>query len=85
MKIIIEGAGQVGAHLAKMLSAEDNDITVLDEDAARIRQLALQADVITLQGPSASIGLLREAGEQVAVAIYRSLDQTTKDRIRKGL
>ena len=32
MKIIIEGAGQVGAHLAKMLSNESNEITVIDPD-----------------------------------------------------
>ena len=31
MVIIIEGAGEVGSHLAKMLSNEANDITVIDE------------------------------------------------------
>ena len=62
MKIIIEGAGQVGSHLAKMLSQENNDITVLDDDAARIRNLASTADVATLVGASSNIGLLKEAG-----------------------
>ena len=32
MKIIIEGAGQVGSHLAKMLSHEGGDITVIDDN-----------------------------------------------------
>lgn len=62
MKIIIEGAGQVGSHLAKMLSQEGSEITVIDEDSARIRQLSVQADVATIQGPSSSISILREAG-----------------------
>jgi len=62
MKIIIEGAGQVGSHLAKMLSQESNDLTVIDEDSERIRKLASAADVVTVQGPPSSINLLREAG-----------------------
>ena len=62
MKIIIEGAGQVGSHLAKMLSIEGSDITVLDDDPERIRALATSADVTTVLGPNSSIGLLRDAG-----------------------
>ncbi len=62
MKIIIEGAGQVGSHLAKMLSAEGGDVTVLDDDPERIRSLATSADVTTVLGPNSSIGLLRDAG-----------------------
>lgn len=62
MKIIIEGAGQVGSHLAKMLSHEANDITVIDPDPARIRQLTAQADVTTIQGAPSTIAHLREAG-----------------------
>ena len=62
MKIIIEGAGQVGSHLAKMLSHASNEITVIDDDAERIRKLTSSADVSTIQGPPSTIGLLREAG-----------------------
>ena len=62
MKIIIEGAGQVGSHLAKMLSLESNDITVIDQDPERIRALASTADVATIEGPPSTIGLLKEAG-----------------------
>ena len=36
MRIVIEGAGQVGSHLAKMLSREANEITVIDNDAKRL-------------------------------------------------
>ena len=62
MKIIIEGAGQVGSHLAKMLSVEHDDITVIDDDPERIRVLASSADVATLVGPNSSLGTLRDAG-----------------------
>jgi trk system potassium uptake protein TrkA len=48
MKIIIEGAGEVGSHLAKMLRAEGNDIVVIDNDAARLAQIELSADVQTI-------------------------------------
>ena len=62
MKIVIEGAGEVGSHLAKMLSTEANEITVIDVDEARLSKLALTADVVTLNGSPSSIRTLREAG-----------------------
>ena len=62
MKIIIEGAGQVGAHLAKMLSNESNEITVIDPDPERIRSLSQTADVATILGGPSSIPDLKEAG-----------------------
>ena len=40
MKIIIAGAGEVGSHLAKMLSNESNDITVIDSEPARLEALS---------------------------------------------
>ena len=62
MNIIIEGAGQVGAHLAKMLSNESNEITVIDPDPERIRFLSQTADVATILGGPSSIPDLKEAG-----------------------
>ena len=62
MKIIIEGAGQVGSHLAKMLSHEGGDITVIDDNEARLQRLTSTADVITVFGDPSSITVLREAG-----------------------
>ena len=79
MKIIIEGAGQTGSHLAKMLSVESNEIAVIDSDSARIRQLATQADVVTLQGPPSNIGLLKEAGcadADLFIAVNPRMDQS---------
>jgi trk system potassium uptake protein TrkA len=62
MKIIIEGAGQVGSHLAKMLSHEGGDITVIDDNEARLQQLSATADVVTVLGDPSSIKVLRDAG-----------------------
>ena len=79
MKIVIEGAGQVGSHLAKMLSLEANEITVIDDQPARLRKLAATADVATLLGAPSSIGLLREAGCEKAdlfIAVNPGLGQS---------
>ncbi len=61
MKIILAGAGAVGAHLAKMLSNENHDITVLDTDPERLKFVGSTLDVLTLEGSATSIGLLKEA------------------------
>ncbi len=66
MKIVIQGAGEVGSHLAKMLSLEANDITVIDDDPARLSNLSAIADVIAIEGPSSSLKVMREAGVQDA-------------------
>jgi len=36
MKIVILGAGQVGASVAESLVSEENDITIVDSDSARL-------------------------------------------------
>lgn len=61
MRIILAGAGSVGSHLAKMLSNENHDITVIDTDPDRLKEIGSNMDVLTLEGSATSIGLLREA------------------------
>lgn len=77
MKIILAGAGAVGAHLAKMLSQENHDITVIDNDPERLRQIGSNLDVLTLEGSAVSIGILKEANIRkadlfIAVTHYES-------------
>ena len=62
MKIVIAGAGEVGSHLAKMLSNESNDITVIDMDQNRLDALSSIADVVTVEGNPSTIHTLQEAG-----------------------
>ena len=79
MKIIIEGAGQVGSHLAKMLSHEGGDITVIDDNEARLQRLASSADVVTIVGDPSSIKVLRDAGcakADLFISVNPSTSQT---------
>ena len=40
MKIIIAGAGEVGTHLAKLLSREEQDIILIDNDEEKLRAVS---------------------------------------------
>ena len=66
MKIVIAGAGEVGSHLAKMLSNESNEITVIDMDNDRLDALRTNTDVITVEGNPSAIKVLQEAGVATA-------------------
>ncbi|MBN1302107.1 MAG: Trk system potassium transporter TrkA [Melioribacteraceae bacterium] len=61
MKIIIAGAGEVGYHLAKQLSSEAHDISVIDIDPAHLDRTNSTTDVMTILGSSTSIRILEKA------------------------
>lgn len=61
MKIIIAGAGEVGFHLAKLLSYESQDITLIDTDKIRLNYADSHLDIRVLKGDATSISLLRDA------------------------
>ena len=62
MKVVIDGAGEVGSHLAKLLSREGNEVTVIDSDENRLDALAGSADVGVVEGDPSSIPAMRRAG-----------------------
>jgi trk system potassium uptake protein TrkA len=62
VKIIILGAGQVGGTLAENLANEQNDITVIDTDAQRLRELQDLIDIKTVVGTGSYPQVLRQAG-----------------------
>ena len=64
MKIVIAGAGAVGTHLAELLSREDQDIILIDENPEKTARLsnAGDYDLMTLNVPPTSISGLKEAG-----------------------
>lgn len=66
MKIIIAGAGEVGFHLAKLLSFESQDITLVDNEKANLTYADTHLDIKVVKGNSASLAVLHEA--QVASA-----------------
>jgi trk system potassium uptake protein TrkA len=62
MKIVILGAGQVGSTVARSLSHEDNDISVVDTDIDRLRDMANHLDLRTVQGFASHPRVLQRAG-----------------------
>lgn len=62
MKIIIAGAGEVGSHLAKMLSNENQDIIVIDSDQDKLDLLDSHYNLMTLKGSTSSLDTMRTAG-----------------------
>lgn len=62
MKIIILGAGEVGGTLAANLASEHNDITVVDSDPDRLRELQDRLDISTVSGAASHPSVLRKAG-----------------------
>ena len=62
MKIVIAGAGEVGCHLAKMLSEGYHEITIIDHDEERLALVSESMDVLTVQGNPTSIRVLKSAG-----------------------
>lgn len=64
MKIIIIGAGRVGESVADSLVSERNDITVIDTDAMRLRDLESRYDLRGVVGSGIDPAVLAEAGAQ---------------------
>lgn len=62
MKIIILGAGRVGQSVAASLVSEKNDITVIDTDAQRLRELESRLDLRGVVGNGVDPQVLAEAG-----------------------
>lgn len=62
MKAIIIGAGEVGFHTAKLLTAENNDVVLIDESQEACQRVNEQLDLQTLCGSGASPVLLKNAG-----------------------
>ncbi len=66
MKIIILGAGQVGGSLAENLASESIDITIVDTNAVRLRELQDRLDIRTITGHAAHPNILKRAGAEDA-------------------
>ena len=62
MKIIITGAYAIGTHLARLLSRNQEEITIIDDDQSRLDKIGADYDLLTLCGSPSSLKTLREAG-----------------------
>lgn len=78
MKIIIAGAGEVGFHLAKLLSYESQEITLIDSDKDSLVYADTHLDIKVLRGDATSISILQEANvKMVDLFIAVTSSQTT--------
>lgn len=82
MKIIIAGSGEVGTHLAKMLSNEDQDIIVLDSNQQQLDALDAHYNLMTYNGSTSSFSTMTELGMSstdlyIAVTPYESRNITS--------
>ena len=81
MKIVIVGAGEVGSHLAKLLSREEQDIILVDKDADKLAAIDANYNLMTLRGSPTSFTALRDAGVEncdlfIAVTPYETSNVT---------
>jgi trk system potassium uptake protein TrkA len=61
MRIVIAGAGEVGTHLAKMLSNENHEIILIDPEETRLKPIDSSLDVLTYEGSATSVKLLQDS------------------------
>ncbi|HET8736866.1 MAG TPA: Trk system potassium transporter TrkA [Pricia sp.] len=75
MKIIIAGAGEVGFHLAKLLSYEAQEITLIDTEKESLAYADTHLDIRVLRGDATSISVLKDAevkGSDLVIGVTSS-------------
>ena len=76
MKIVIAGARAIGTYLAKLLSRNNEEIILIDDDEDSLDNISTNFDVLTLHAHPGSISALRQAGVQECdLYIAVTLDQ----------
>lgn len=80
MKIVIVGAGEVGSHLAKILSKENQDVILIDEDENKLNSLDAY-NLMTYCGSATSLKVMKTVGVEnaglfIAVTPYESKNVT---------
>jgi trk system potassium uptake protein TrkA len=74
VNIIIVGGGRVGATLAGSLARDGHDVTAIEADAAKVRDLSETLDVHLIEGNGATAPLLRRAGAEAADVVVATSD-----------
>ena len=77
MKIIVAGAGEVGIHLAKMLSYEGHKLTLIEIQNSQLQSVNEHIDLVSISGSSLSINTLTAAQVQESdlfIAVTQSPD-----------
>ena len=66
MRIVIAGAGEVGTHLARMLSNVNHEVTIIDEDPRKLEEIAATTDVLSVEGDFTTFSVLNKASARKA-------------------
>jgi trk system potassium uptake protein TrkA len=74
MNIVIVGGGLVGATLAAKLSRDGHDVTLVEQNVAKVRELGEGADVQVVEGNGATAPVLRRAGVEKAGLLIATTD-----------
>lgn len=82
MRIIIAGMGDVGYQLAKQLSKDEHDIIAIDQNRSVLSDSDQLADILTINGSSTSIEILKQANIEkadllLAVTSFEEVNITT--------
>jgi trk system potassium uptake protein TrkA len=77
MKALVIGAGEVGTIVARTLSADGHEVTVIENDPARCEQAREELDAMVVEGNGASPRILREngAGQMDLLAAVTAVDE----------
>ena len=84
MKIVIAGAGDMGFHLARLLSVEQQDIVLIDTNPEVLEYAATHLDVVTIYGDSASIRILEEA-EVGSASLFLAMTTSEKNNLMSSI
>lgn len=81
MKIVIAGAGEVGTHLAKLLSDEHQDINLIDLNKQKLKYAESHTDVMIHRGDATSIAVLEEAGVETCDLLITATESETTNML----
>ena len=81
MNIIVAGGGRVGYHLARLLSREKQDVTVIESDRDILEQIDYALDVNTVEGDGSNAMLLQSIGAGMADLFVSSMGNDEKNLI----
>ena len=79
MRIIIAGAGEVGVHLARMMTKEAQDIVIIDIDKERLQYIEGHIDVITIKGDASSLKVMDDANVDKADLLIAATSSETSN------
>jgi len=84
MRIIIAGAGDVGSHLARLLTDENHDIVLIDIVEEKLRKIGSLHDLMTIHGSVTSVNLLNDADIKKA-DLYIAVTSSEEVNLTSGI